>query len=526
MAALWKIIIPNFQSIFVARSPARHVFSMKQGDFSRRKTMKLKLASLGLGLIFLVSVKPQFRSEVAQASPPSTTTTSQDQQSLSLTIYNSNIGLVKETRKIRLSPGLSELKFMDVAAQINPATVHIKSIYNPNQFSVQEQNYEYDLLNPQKLLDKYVGKEVTLVRLYNENNSTREQTIKAKLLSSNNGQPVWQVNGEVITGMYPDRLIFPQLPENLIAQPTLVWQIDNTVNHAQTLEASYLTSGITWKADYVLTLNADEKSADLNGWVTVDNKSGTGYKNANLQLVAGELNRVNEMADAATVSLAKAARAEVARESKFAEESFFEYHLYTLDRKTTLKENQTKQISLLSGTGASIKKEYVINGKNFYYHNYQSSGTPFKDEIQTFLELKNSKENNLGIPLPKGVLRVYKADSRGGQQLIGEDQMNHTPKDENIRVKLGTAFDIVAERNQTDYERVSDRVVEMAFNVTIRNHKDQPVVVALNEPIGGDWRILQSSHNYEKTAAFAAKFTVPVAKDGESKLNYRVRVKY
>ena len=240
----------------------------------------------------------------------------------------------------------------------------------------------------------------------------------------------------------------------------------------------------------------------MNGWVTVDNKSGTGYKNANLQLVAGELNRVNEMADAATVSLAKAARAEVARESKFAEESFFEYHLYTLDRKTTLKENQTKQISLLSGTGASIKKEYVINGKNFYYHNYQSPGTPFKDEIQTFLELKNSKENNLGIPLPKGVLRVYKADSRGGQQLIGEDQMNHTPKDEN------------------------DRVVEMAFNVTIRNHKDQPVVVAVNEPIGGDWRILQSSHNYEKTAAFAAKFTVPVAKDGESKLNYRVRVKY
>ncbi|MEW5976881.1 MAG: DUF4139 domain-containing protein [Acidobacteriota bacterium] len=452
--------------------------------------------------------------------------TNRDQQNLSITIYNSNLGLVKEVRRIELSTGLSELKFMDVASQINPATVRIKSLTNPNQFAVQEQNYEYDLLNPQKLLDKYVGKEITLVRLFSEQNSTVEREIKATLLSNNNGQPVWQVGEQIITGMHADRYIFPQVPENLIAHPTLVWQVLSDTSGPQNLETSYLTGGITWKSDYVLTLSADEKTGDLNGWVTIDNRSGASYRNAALQLVAGELNRVRETADAVSEMMVKSARAEMAKAPQFAEESFFEYHLYTLERKTTLKENQTKQISLLSGIGAAVKKEYVVNGKQFYYHNRQNPGTPLKDQVETFIELKNSKENSLGIPLPKGTLRVYKADSRGGQQLIGEDSIDHTPKDENIRVKLGNAFDIVAERNQTDYQRLSDRLVEMAFTVTVRNHKDQAVTVLVNEPIAGDWQIVTSSHTHEKTAAFAARFTLPVPADGETKLNYRVRIRY
>jgi hypothetical protein len=486
--------------------------------------MKARFWIVGLYLICAIFSSRAIRSQVAPGS--TTTTTSQDQQSLAVTVYNSNLGLVRDVRRITLGPGLSELKFMDVAAQINPATVHIKSLTTPAQFAVQEQNYEYDLLNPQKLLDKYVGKEVTLVRLVTENNSTVERSVKAQLLSNNNGQPVWQVNGEIVTGMHADRFIFPQLPENLIAQPTLVWRLENSGGRNQVLEASYLTGGITWKADYVLNVSTDEKTADLNGWVTIDNRSGTGYKNASLQLVAGELNRVRESTDAVLEMRAKTARAEMAKAPQFGEESFFEYHLYTLDRKTTLKDNQTKQINLLSGTGSTIRKEYVVNGKSFYYHNRQSPGTPLKDQVETFIELKNSKENNLGLPLPKGVLRVYKADSRGGQQLIGEDQIDHTPKDETVRVKLGNAFDIVAERNQTDFQIISDRVFEMAFNVTLRNHKDEPVTVVVNEPIGGDWRVIQSTHEHEKTAAFAARFKVPVNRDGETKLNYRVRVRY
>jgi hypothetical protein len=487
--------------------------------------MKFKLMVAALGLAGLLSSQALLVSQTAQQTNPGVTTTSQDQQSLSVTIYNSNIGLVRDVRKINLQSGLSELKFMDVAAQINPATVHIKSLTNPAQFSVQEQNYEYDLLNPQKLLDKYVGKEVTVVRVVSENNTTVERPIKAILLSNNNGQPVWQLNNEIVTGMHADRLIFPQLPENLIAQPTLVWRLENGGARAQTLEASYLTGGITWKADYVLNLSVDEKSADLNGWVTIDNRSGAGYKNAGLQLVAGDLNRVRDTNNAVMEMRAKAVRADMAKQ-EFGEESLFEYHLYTLDRKTTLKENQTKQISLLSGTGAAVRKEYVVNGQNFYYHNRQNPGTPLKDKVETFIELKNSKDNNLGLPLPKGVLRVYKADTRGGQQLIGEDQIDHTPKDETVRVKLGNAFDIVAERNQTDFQVISDRVFEMGFSVTIRNHKDQPITVMVNEPIGGDWRMLQSSFEHEKTAAFAARFKVPVERNGEAKLTYRVRVRY
>ena len=487
--------------------------------------MKCKLMVAALGLVGLLSAQALLVSQTAQPTNPGVTTTSQDQQSLSVTIYNSNIGLVRDVRKINLQSGLSELKFMDVAAQINPATVHIKSLTSPGQFSVQEQNYEYDLLNPQKLLDKYVGKEVTVVRVVSENSTTVERPVKALLLSNNNGQPVWQLNNEIVTGMHADRLIFPQLPENLIAQPTLVWRLENGGVRAQTLEASYLTGGITWKADYVLNLSVDEKSADLNGWVTIDNRSGAGYKNAGLQLVAGDLNRVRDTNSAVMEMRAKAVRADMAKQ-EFGEESLFEYHLYTLDRKTTLKENQTKQISLLSGTGAAVRKEYVVNGQNFYYHNRQNPGTPLKDKVETFIELKNSKDNNLGLPLPKGVLRVYKADTRGGQQLIGEDQIDHTPKDETVRVKLGNAFDIVAERNQTDFQVISDRVFEMGFSVTLRNHKDQPITVLVNEPIGGDWRMLQSSLEHEKTAAFAARFKVPVERNGEAKLTYRVRVRY
>jgi hypothetical protein len=487
--------------------------------------MKFKSITLVFCLFFVGLHRQELTSQGVREITSNTTTTEQDQESLTLTIYNSNLGLVKDVRKITLDTGASELKFMDVAAQINPATVYIKSLTSPNQFSVQEQNYEYDLLNPQKLLEKYVGKEVSLVRLVSENNTTVERTVTARLLSNNNNQPVWQVNGEIVTGMHADRFIFPQLPENLIAQPTLIWRLENAGSRNQTLEASYLTAGISWKADYVLNLSQDERTADLNGWVTIDNRSGTGYKNSSLQLVAGDLNRVREVELNAMEMRGKTARAELAP-PQFAQESFFEYHLYTLDRKTTLKDNQTKQINLLSGSGAAVKKEYVVNGKNFYYHNRQSPGTPLKDQVETFIELNNSKENHLGLPLPKGVLRVYKADSRGGQQLIGEDQINHTPKDETVRVKLGNAFDMVAERNQTDFQVISDRVFEMAFNVTLRNHKDQPVTVIVNEPIGGDWRMIQSSHQHEKTAAFAARFNVPIERHGETKLNYRVQVRY
>src|SRR5579885_3298720 len=219
------------------------------------------------------------------------TSTEQDQKDLAITVYNSNIALVRDVRRLRLPAGNFDLRYMDIAAQVNPATVHIVSLTAPKDLSVLEQNYEYDLLSPQKLLQKYVGKELTLVRLVQQNNSTQEVPVKATLLAYNEG-PVWKVGNEIITGMGADRYVFPDLPENLYSKPTLVWLLDNRKAGEQTVEASYLTNSVNWNADYVLTVAADQKVADLNGWVTVVNGSGTAFRHAQLQLVAGELNRV------------------------------------------------------------------------------------------------------------------------------------------------------------------------------------------------------------------------------------------
>ncbi len=461
--------------------------------------------------------------EAAQTGQTGTSTI-ENQEKVAITVYNSNIGLVKDTRTLRLPRGASQLRFMDVSQQINPATVHIKSITAPNAMNIIEQSYEYDLLNPQKLLDKYVGQELTLVLRRIENNTERLVPTRATLLSNNAGQ-VWQIEGQIVIN--PTNIAeirFDRLPQDLIAKPTLVWTLNNTGPETHTVEASYLTQGLNWRADYVVVVNQNDTKADLNGWVTLTNNSGTAYRNAELKLVAGDINRVQDQ-----VQMAKSMRAmEVAAaapQPQFQEQSFFEYHLYTLQRTTTVKNNETKQINLLSAANFNVKKELVLNGQQYYYQGYNNPGEPIKEKVGVYIEFKNSKENDLGQPLPAGVIRVYKADQSGSQQFIGENRIDHTPKDESVRVKLGDAFDVVAERKQTDYKTIARRVFEYAYEIRIRNHKDEAVTVVVNEPIGGDWEIVNSTFPAEKTAAFAARFNVPVAKDGEAVLSYRVRVK-
>jgi hypothetical protein len=451
------------------------------------------------------------------------TSTQDDQTDLAVTVYNSNIALVRDVRRITVPAGTIELRYMDIAAAVNAATVHIVSLTAPKYLTVLEQNYEYDLLSPEKLLQKYVGKELTLIRLETENNSTKEVAVKATLLAYNQG-PVWQVGNQIITGMGADRLVFPDLPENLYSKPTLVWLLDNRHAGAQTVEASYLTNQMNWNADYVLTIAADEKAADLNGWVTVTNSSGTSYKNAQLQLVAGELNRVYNQVGA--MSQMKAMRADEAAAPQFAQEGLSEYHLYTLGRRTTLQNNETKQISLLASTGIDFEKHFEVDGQNYYYHNPQRPGQPFKDPVQVHIKFKNSGDNSLGMPLPAGTMRVYQNDSKGRVQFIGEDRIDHTPKDETLDLHIGNAFDVVAEHKQMDFQRISSDVYEMSFQVSIRNHKSTPITVEVNEPIGGDWTMLNANFKYQKTAAFAAQFTVPVEANGESVLKYRVRVRW
>jgi len=453
------------------------------------------------------------------------TTTARDRQSVNITVYNSNLGLVRETRRLTLPAGRIALRFADVTAQIRPETVHLASLTAPSSLRILEQNYQYDLLNPAKLLDKFVGRDLTLVLRRYQNNSESFEPVQATLLANNGGQ-VWRINGQIVIN--PTNIAemrFPDLPKNLVATPTLVWDLDNNETGAQNIEASYLTNGMNWRADYVLLVNADDTKGDLQGWVTLTNASGSSFDDARLQLVAGDVNRVTEERNMALAG-AMAKRA-MDSESQFQEQGFFEYHMYTLQRPTTIRDNETKQVSLLEAAGFEVKKEFVLNGQRYYYTGYNNPGAAIKEKVGVFMQFRNAQTNKLGMPLPAGTIRLYKKDDKGNQQFIGEDHIDHTPKDEDVRVKVGDAFDIVAERKQTDYKvSASGHVYEYAYEIKIRNHKDGPVTVVVNEPIGGDWEMVASTFEAKKTAAFAAQFNVPVAKDGEATLSYRVRVRY
>jgi hypothetical protein len=447
-----------------------------------------------------------------------------DQVELAVTVYNSDIALVRDVRDLQLPRGTFDLRYMDVAATVNPATVHFRSLTEPSQVKVLEQNYEYDLLEPDKLLRKYVGRDVTLVRRRSENGETREEEVKARLLSYNNA-PVWQIDGEIITGLGADHIKFPELPGNLYTHPTLIWTLDNGGTGRHRVEASYLASKLSWNADYVLTVGRDDKSGDLDGWVTLGNASGTSFRNTKLQLVAGDLNRVRDVLSKAMNYDARRAPA-AAAESVMAQESFSDYHLYTLGRKTTINNNETKQVSMLTGTGVPIRKRYLVEGQSFYYRNGQHPGSPIKDVVQVYYQFKNEERAGLGMPMPAGIVRVYQADAKGGTQFVGEDRINHTPKDEELNLKIGNAFDVTCERNQIDFEKVAANVYELEYQITLRNHKATPITVEVNEPIGGTWKMVRSSHEWQKTAAWAAAFAIPVAADGTVALKYRVRVTY
>jgi hypothetical protein len=355
-----------------------------------------------------------------------------------------------------------------------------------------------------------------------DGSTSRDEDVKARLISYNNA-PVWEIGGEIVTGMPATHIRFPELPGNLFSHPTLIWTLDNTGGTRHRVEASYLARSLSWIADYVLTVGRDDKTADIDGWVTVTNGSGTSFKHAQLQLVAGDLNRIkNELHRALADQVVVTAEAR----APMAQESFSDYHLYTLARKTTINNAETKQVSMLGASAFPVQKRYVVDGNYAYYRIAQRTGAPIKDNVEVFYQFRNEEKAGLGMPMPAGTVRVYQADSRGGLQFVGEDRIDHTPKDETLNLKIGTAFDIVSERKQTDFQRIASDVYEFEYAITLRNHKDVPVTVEVNEPIGGTWRMLSSSHPFEKTAAFAAQFKVPVAPGGTSTLTYRVRVNY
>ncbi len=438
------------------------------------------------------------------------------QTDVMVTIYNGNLGLVKDVRQTRLPTGLHETEFTDVAAQIDPTTVHLKSLTDPTGLRILEQNYEYDLISSGKLMEKYVGR---MVRLYN----TDGTYLEAKLLAT--AGPVFEINGQIHLG-HNGRLVLPSLPDNLVSKPTLVWLLRNAIAGPQRVEASYLTGGITWKADYVMVINADDTKSDVTGWVTIDNRSGATYGNASLKLVAGDVNRAVDGRRAARlmdVAAKAASNQEAARD--FKSEGFFEYHLYTLDGRTTIKDNQTKQLTLLAAADVPVVKQLIYYGAQDYYRT--SYGMPMSNQkVGVYLDIKNSKENRLGLPLPKGKIRVYKADASGSQQFVGEDWIDHTPRDERVMIKMGDAFDVVGERTQKEWRKIGSNLYEVEWEISLRNHKKDDQTVTVIEPVPGDWQVLTSTHAWEKPEAHTLKFQVPVVKDGASKLTYRVRLRF
>ncbi len=452
----------------------------------------------------------------AAAQAPDLETTLSDQVDVAVTAYNNGLALVRDTRTLRLPAGEVLLRFSDVAQQIRPETVSLRSLSTPGSVGIIEQNYEYDLLSPAKLMEKYVGRDVRLVNFHDQ---LGFESVDAQLLSVNQG-PVYKIGGEIFLG-HPGYVVLRELPEDLIAKPSLVWHLENTAEE-QRLEATYLTGGVSWKADYVVTLAKDDASLDLAGWVTMHNQSGTTYANAKLKLVAGDVN---------VVSKPEVLRGERLNSLGYmgdalmpVEESFAEYHLYTMPRRTTIKQNQSKQLALLQSDGIQSKKKYEYRGQPHFYS--RPMPPMIGEHVSVFLLFENREENALGIPLPAGVMRVYQEDSEGALQFAGEDRIEHTPKDETITLRMGSAFDVIGERIQTDYRRIASNVHECSFEIILRNHKEEDIVVDVVEPMPGDWEILRSSLEFEKVDAGSAVFHVAVPKDGETRLTYRVLVTY
>ncbi|MBU7022838.1 MAG: DUF4139 domain-containing protein [Theionarchaea archaeon] len=431
---------------------------------------------------------------------------SEDSQSpVEITIYNQNFGVVKEVRTIDLEEGLNAVMIQDVAKLIDPTSVSIKDLTGISY--VLEQNYLYDLVNKGKIYEKYLGKDITII-------DKEGNTLKGALLSYSGDELIIQ-NDTGVHIVKAEQVSLPELPEGLITKPTLKWLLDAEKAGTHDMQLSYMTSGLNWEAYYVAVVNNDDTKLDLMSWVTLTNNSGATYKNARLKLIAGEVHRVQPQP---VPTYAEEERGAAKAPDQFQEEPFFEYHMYTLDRKTDVLDNQQKQVTLFEAQNISVKKEYVFD-PGYSYGYQQNTGT-----VKVMLVFENTEENNMGMPLPAGIIRVYKKDSEGQLQFIGEDSIDHTPKDEIVRIYVGDAFDVVAEKKQTKYNQLGTRGAEISYEVSLRNHKADDITVTVLDHFWGEWRITESSHDWNQEDAYTAVWHINVAADGEVTLTYTVRM--
>jgi hypothetical protein len=439
-----------------------------------------------------------------------------DQTGIAVTIYNQDLALVRDARTIPLVKGENDIAFIDVSGQIRPQTALLKSSAGP--LDVLEQNFDFDLLTPQKLLEKSVGSTVRVIRI---DPDTGDEVVQdAKVLSVAEGV-VLQIGDRIETNV-PGRIVFSEVPANLRSRPTLIAKLTSQAEGRIPVELAYLTGGLGWSADYVAELSPDESTIELKGWVTLTNTSGTTYRNAKLQLVAGEVNQVKQ-AMAKALPMATMA-AEAAPAPPMSEQAMFEYHLYTLARPTTIEQNQTKQVELLTGHGVPVHKEYRFDNVVSSFNARYGEGERVNADVRLVFE--NTEAAKLGIPLPKGIVRVYKADADGNAIFVGEDSIDHTPKNETVRLVLGQAFDVTARGKQTDFSAIGEDVYESAYEIEFKNAKKEPVSVTMSQSLPGDWQVLAESAPHVKADASTANWDVTIPAEGATKLTFKVRVKY
>jgi hypothetical protein len=420
-----------------------------------------------------------------------------------ITVYEQGIALVKERRAIELQKGVNQVEYTDIASGIDPTSVIIGDPENKDTVLL-EQNYEYDLLSSSSLLEKYLGREVNVT-------DSSGETYTGVLLSHAGNSVVLKTEAAKVVVLENFSKIELADSSGLSIKPALVWQIYSPVSGTRQLLISYLTSGINWEAAYVLMSNAENTKADIRGWVNIDNRAGMTYENAVLKLVSGQINRVSQPVTFGAAE--KAVASDAASRTSFSEEALFEYHLYTLEKPATLENNQAKQISLLSVDSVPIEKKLI----------YDSS---LNEKVLAYLTLKNSNESGLGMPLPKGVVRIYSVDSSGGLQFLGEDRIKHIPEAGELKVAVGSAFDLTVKRNQTDYQRISDKVERTSYQIELNNSKSEDQAVTVVEHLFGEWEILESSDSYEKTDASTFEFRVMVPAKGTKVVSYTVERRF
>ncbi len=483
-----------------------------------------RLLFLAFSLSFLLLTLLACSGNNPLASLTSATPAAAKSAGVDITVYNQNVALVKDKRTLPLKQGLNEVRFSDVAAQIDPTSVQFSSLTDPTGTRVLEQNYAYDIVGTQKIIQKYLDQSVTLV--------TEDGTkYSGKLLSGADDIILQGEDGQVTTVKLTRvrEVKFPQLPGGLITKPTLIWTIDAGRDGNQDVQVTYLTNGINWKANYVVVVDSQDAKMNLNGWVTIDNQSGATYEDARLKLVAGDVRRQVAAPAAKSMDAGRAALPPTPT-PQFVEQSFFEYHMYTLQRATTISNRETKQIEFTTGANVPINKLFVYDGaSNLRFAGYALAdpgyGKTSDTKVAVMIEFKNSAQNALGMPLPKGTIRVYKQDSDGGNQFIGEDNIDHTAKDEMIRLNIGNAFDVVGERKQANFNKLNDKTIEETYQIKLRNHKQEAVQVRAVEHLfrWSNWQITQASADYNKLDAQTIEFRVNVPPDGEQTVNYTVR---